>query len=67
MVKKDKIGSSHYSKVLDRMVIITEGPTDDYYKLIGLESVIEPIKKEVEPKKEKAKLKNFDKDNEGAK
>lgn len=61
MVAKQHIGSTHYSKILNRNVDIKEGPSDDYYKLIGLECVLE--KEEVKPFLSKKK---HDTDNEGA-
>jgi hypothetical protein len=51
MVKKEHIGSVHYSKVLDRNVKIDENPSDDYYKLVGLGHLLEEEKKEEKPRK----------------
>jgi hypothetical protein len=42
MVKKEEIGTQHYSKILDRNIEIKEGPEDEWYRLIGLECVLEP-------------------------
>lgn len=60
MVAKQHIGSTHYSKVLNRNVEVKDGPSDDYYKLIGLECVLE----KEEPKVFVSKKKN-DTDNQG--
>lgn len=56
MIKKEFIGTEHYSKILDKNVSIVEGPSDDYYKIIGLEIVLEGQKEKVKmtfPKVEK--------------
>ena len=49
-IKKDQIGTTHYSKILDRNVLIKEGPTDDFYKLAGLSCVLEDEKHKVSDK-----------------
>lgn len=59
MVKQDQIGTTHYSKILDRNEVVKEGPSDEYYKLIGLESVIEtskPVEEKPARKKESTKV-----------
>lgn len=43
MVKQDQIGTVQYSKVLDCMIEIKEGLADQYYKSVGLGSVLEVI------------------------
>ena len=55
MVKKSEIGSVHYSKILDRNITIKEGPSDDFYKIIGLQNVLEPsVKKSNDSDKKSA-------------
>lgn len=41
MVKAEHIGTMQYSKVLDSMIEIKEGLADEYYKAVGLDSVLE--------------------------
>ncbi len=60
MVDPSRIGTKEYSKVLKRNVDIVEGPSDDFYKLVGLEYVL--IKDQ--PKKEKLKFPKVDQDTE---
>jgi hypothetical protein len=56
-VKKEHIGSTHYSKILDRNISIREDMgSDDYFNLIGLGYILEeqkPTVKEPEPSKKK--------------
>lgn len=56
-LKKEHIGSTHYSQVLDRNVVIKEGASDCYYNLIGLGYLLEAEAKiqEVEDIKEDKK------------
>lgn len=57
MVDPSKIGTSVYSKKLDRNFEIIEGPSDEYWKCVGLEFILIQ-----EPKKEKLKFPKVDPD-----
>lgn len=57
MVDPNKIGTIVYSKKLDRNFEIIQGPSDEYWRCVGLESVLIP-----EPKKEKLKFPKVDPD-----
>ena len=63
MVKANEIGTVHYSKILEANVTIIDGPTDDYYKIIGLECVLETSTPQASNKhKEKMTFPKIEKD-----
>lgn len=51
MVKKEFIGTTVWCKTLQRNITINEGPTEEWFKLIGLSHILE---KKEEPKIEKS-------------
>jgi hypothetical protein len=57
MVDRKYIGLTIYSKKLDRNFDIIDGPNDEYWKSVGLESVLVQV-----PKKEKQKFPKVDPD-----
>lgn len=57
MVDPEKIGTVVYSKLLDRNFEIIRGPSDEYWKSVGLESILIQ-----EPKREKLKFPKVDPD-----
>jgi hypothetical protein len=56
MVKKEHIGTTHFSKILDRNIKIDDNPSDDYYRLIGLAYILEEEKKDEKKKSFKEKV-----------